>query len=486
MKMLLMSLFLFQGLMDSEPGVKPEHAPASVQQEEARRLLQKAVDAVGLRRIEGKIVHSFMSEALLQPAQSERVYPPFVSLMRTSEIWFDPVQNVQRTSSQTTWFGSGPGRPLITMSGPQGSVMIRDTMVVPIPSSSNYMNIWSVLLEWEKLDNLRLEKPALYRDYLRDIIIRETPGGPERLFIDQKTGFPIKLDKVEPHYLWGQVHVEYLYSGWIQLGSSFIPFSPIKLVDGEAELYQTFGKTEFLEVGQAPSMNIPETKGPRPPARNPGVITSPQPDTIRIGTQTYLTRNSFYTEAISLIDGTVYVFDATLGEQRARQDEGWIEKLFPGNHPVVVIVTDLAWPHIAGVRYWVAKGATIVSHRMSEPFLKKVLERKWTLNPDELEKRRGQSNFKFIPVDKELTLAGGKVKLHAIDGIGSEGALMAYLPDEKFLWAGDFIQSNRVPTAYAKEVWRAVGRAGITPTRTAAQHLPVTPWSVIDSLSSQN
>lgn len=454
---------------------------------QAQELLRKAIDAVGIHRTDGKILHYFMSEVILQSAQSDRSYPPFLGMMRSHETWFNPSEPIQRTSSQTTWFGSGPTAPIVTLVGPHASVMIRDSLVVPLPSATNYLNIWSVLLEWEKSENLRVEKPVRYRDYQRVVLARTTPTGVEKLFVDQKTGFPVKLDRMEPHFLWGQRHVEYLYSGWIQVGNSFMPCSPVRIVDGEPDIYQMVGKWEFVNVEQSPGMTLPEIKNPPlPPRGSVGVLDSPSPDTVGIGSLTYLTRNRSYTEAISFIDGTVYIFDATLGEQRAKQDEEWIEKLFPGKHPLVVVVTDLAWPHIAGVRYWVSRGATIVSHRMSESFLKRVIDRKWTLNPDELEKKRSGVKFKFVPVDKELTLAGGKVKLHAIDGIGSEGALMAYLPDDKFLWAGDYIQTNRQPTAYATEVWRAALRVGIRPERTAAQHLPVTNWSIIDSLSLGN
>ena len=51
-----------------------------------------------------------------------------------------------------------------------------------------------------------------------------------------------------------------------------------------------------------------------------------------------------------------------------------------------LVVTDLAWPHISGVRYWVALGTPVVSHRASREFLQKVVDHKWTLEPDLLER----------------------------------------------------------------------------------------------------
>jgi hypothetical protein len=199
--------------------------------------------------------------------------------------------------------------------------------------------------------------------------------------------------------------------------------------------------------------------------------------------RTHLLANPGYTEGVTLLGDTLYLLDATQGEERARADSAVIDRLLPGQHPVVLVVTDLAWPHVAGVRYWVARGATIVSHRLSRPFLERVLARRWTRAPDLYERRRDQAKLTFMAVDDSLSLAGGKLRLYAIDGMGSEGGIMAYLPEDQFLWAGDYIQTVQQPSTYAMEVWRAVRRAGIRPTRTAAQHLPLTRWSVLDSLA---
>src|SRR4029077_1732428 len=117
---------------------------------------------------------------------------------------------------------------------------------------------------------------------------------------------------------------------------------------------------------------------------------------------------------------TVFVFDATQGEERVRQDSTWIATLFPGRHPIVVVVTDLAWPHVAGVRAWVAHGATIVSHRAAREFLTQVVNRRWTLAPDLLERRRERVTFRFRAADDSLALGGGDVLLFPIDGAASE------------------------------------------------------------------
>jgi hypothetical protein len=449
---------------------------------EANALLQRAIDAAGIANAKGRILHFNAVDALMQTAQSDRMYPPYYPMFVNRETWVDIDHEVERIQSSATFFGSGPSKPTSTIVGKSQAVFVRDTLLIPIPGTKDMLNVWNVLLDWSRSPDLSMGKQEVYREYLRIVIRRKGRFGEERLFLDPKSGLPVKYEFTEPHFLWGQVKVEYLYTTWITVEKSMIPSGVVKIVDGEPEAYRSVGESKFIAPESAPSLQIPETTAQPPAPSQPGVLASPQPDSIRVSDNLILTRNRWYQEAISLIDGTLYIFDATLGENRGKQDSAWIAKALPGKHPIVVVVTDLAWPHIAGVRYWVSRGATVVSHRMSEPFLKKVVDRRWTLNPDELERNRKKSKFKFLAVDSKHSMANGKVQLYAIDGIGSEGALIAYLPEEKFLWAGDYIQNVTAPSAYAKEVRAAVERVGIKPGRVAAQHIRITNWNVIETL----
>jgi hypothetical protein len=209
----------------------------------------------------------------------------------------------------------------------------------------------------------------------------------------------------------------------------------------------------------------------------------------KVAANLYLLSNPGYTEGLALINDEVYVFDATQGEDRAHQDADQIAKLFPGQHKVNVVVTDLAWPHIAGVRFWVSRGATIIAHAAARDFLQKVVDRNWTLAPDTLQLQRNKSpvagRLDFFAINQTTDFAGGRVRLAPIDGIGSEVALMVYLPEEKFLWASDYIQTLDQPTLYAGDVLRAAQRAGFLPERVAAEHLALTDWKTVQAAQTQ-
>ncbi|MGE0355040.1 MAG: hypothetical protein AB7I33_06315 [Gemmatimonadales bacterium] len=459
---------------------------------DAAAWIERAIDATRMSRVPS-ITLDFV-DIQSQNFQSDRSYPPFFVSTESGTLRFTPSTGTELRTSEQLYIASGL-RPSPTMlSNRRATYRLRDSVFVPFPGGHGFftarsrpLNAWAVLLDWRDAPGVRVVGRCFYRDYWRTVLHRTDAGGmDQRLFLDARTAFPVKLDWTEPDGfgLWGSRQVEYLYTNWYAIQGALYPMSSFRIVDGEPELTRNAAGATADGV-QAPDFVIPDTADM---SRAPGPAAMfPPPDTVRVGPNTFLLTNPIYTNVVALARDTVFILDAQApGEARARQDSSWIARLFPGRHPFVLVVTDLAWPHISGVRFWVATGATVVSHPASRGFLARVIERRWTGDPDKLEQNRRNVRWRFVPVADSLSLGGGAVRLYPIDGIGSEGALMAWLPADGFLYPGDFIQDATAPSAYASEVWRAVRRVGVRPARTAAMHLPLTPWSTVDSLVGRN
>ena len=443
-----------------------------------RDVITRALEVTGFSKTGDRVLHWHDAQGIEQNYQSA---PPFVSIPYSREAWFDPESGVERSNAVSVYPGSGPGKPAVSLLTPGGVFFMRDTVAVPIagPVGERNLNLWAVLSDWRNADDVRALGDQVYAGYPRTVLARTGEFGEERLFLDPKSGFPVKLEREEPHYLWGQVRVEFTYQIWRQSGNALLPTAVSRVVDGFKEIARTIGDFEFIDRASAPDLKIPAAS---PAGRTPIFLQPVATKKVEISAKTFLSVNTGYTEAITLIGDTIYILDSTQGEERAKQDFELIHTTFPGPHPIILVVTDLAWPHIAGIRFWVAQGATVISHRTSRDFLTRIVGRRWTLNPDLLEKRRNTVKFKFSPIDKEQALSGGKLRLSAIDGIGTEGSLMAYLPDDQLLWASDFIQNVIRPATYTTEVWQAVQRAGFVPRRVAAMHIPLTDWSKIEAI----
>ena len=453
---------------------------------DATALLRRAADVTGLPRSSDSVLRVTAFDVKQHGFESDRMYPPALAEVTNLDEWFDPKSGAERVTSRSTIGGyefSGS-----TLGDGRASYAVRDTTLVPSEQvhgalyETRPLNVWAVLEDWLTATDVRVEGRCTYRDYPRVVLSRAGPRGVERLFLDPKSGYPTKLDRVEPHYLWGQIHAEFVYSTWQRVGDAHLPGGAFRMEDGVTVIARTFGARRFVPRDSAPALGLPPRAGPMAIAP-PSFLMPTRPDTIRVSATTFLLRNRGYSETVSLVRDTVFVFDATQGEERVHQDSLWIAALFPGRHPIVVVVTDLAWPHVAGVRAWVARGATIVSHRAAREFLTQVVNRRWTSAPDLLERQRERTVFRFRPVDASLALAGGDVQLFALDGAASEVALAAFVRPDAFLWASDFIQDLSAPTQYVDEVVAAVRRARVSPMHVAAEHAPLSEWSRIDALA---
>jgi hypothetical protein len=402
--------------------------------------------------------------------QSDRMYPPFVPNVADRTVWYDPGSGL--ISRHPVERALAPGAFASEVFAPTEQYFIQDTIAMRIPLGDSRagivhsLNPWDVLRRWTARESeVRVTELCVYRDLPRVVLTL----GDERLYLTLSDATPIKLEREEAHYLFGQVRAEYLWTTWWGVrGGGRYPIASFLLYDGE--VYHRFalslGTAQLVARDSAPRFTLPSTFSAPPPGG------AADPDTVRVSANTFLLVTPAYTHAVTLQRDTIFLLDATTSEARARADSGWVARLFPGKHPVVLVVTDLAWPHISGVRFWVARGASIVSHASSEPFLRRVIDRKWTRTPDALEQNRSSARFRFVGVRDSLRLGGGTIAVHAMHGQTTEGAVGAWLPGEGFFWAGDYIQNNQT-SPYGRDVARTLRALGILPTKIGAQHMPL-------------
>jgi hypothetical protein len=479
-------LLLLIGLAASTPLYAQQPAACTPSREpEPAALLRESLRALGAEQVGDAVVHARASEAIVENYQSDRAYPPFFLGIASREWWYRPFSGALRSRGRMA-FPDGEYDLGDILSGARATYLAGDSLR-PAPSAhggalaTRALDPWPVLYDWSTGGQISLLGRCRIRDYPRIVLQRAGPYGPERLALDSRTRLPVSLEREEPHYLWGQVSVAYVYSNWSLEAGLWFPGSSFRVVDGDAEMSRTTSAFTAMPADSAPTLALPDSAGPMTPS-NPAFLRPTPPDSVRVGAATRLLTNPGYTEGIVLLGDTLYLLDATQGEERARADSAMIARIFPGTHPIVLVVTDVAWPHVAGLRYWVARGATVVSHPASRPFIERVLQRRWTRRPDLYERQRGKARLVFRPVRDSLALAGGRLRIYPIDGISSEGGLMAYVEGDRFLWAGDYVQTVEQPSTYAAEVWQAVRRAGLRPAHVAAQHLPLTNWATVDSL----
>ncbi len=403
--------------------------------------------------------------------QSDRWYPPYAGASSPVDSWFDPPSRVERV-------GAGGHRPALLLAE-HAAVVVHDSTMTPSPQalsafgSRRGLDPWAIMADFSADTRVKVAGRCWIRDYWRVTLTRPGEIGEDRLYLDPVSAFPVQFSRTESHYLWGRVRTDYRYLTWYD---QLLPAAASREIDGLPDAYRIYTASRLVARDSAPSFGLPDHLADMPRVV-PQFLQAIPPDTIRVSPNLFLLRNIGYTEAIALVRDTVWILDATQSEQRAALDSAWIGKLFPGRHPLMLVVSDLAWPHIAGVRYWVAQGATVISHRMSAGPLTLVIERRWSDSTDLLERRRATTKFRFRAVDQPTELAGGAIRVVPLQGAGSEGGLGVWIPGEKFWWASDYVQQLDRPTLYGREMIGTVRSAGVEPERFGAEHVGLADWA---------
>lgn len=156
-------------------------------------------------------------------------------------------------------------------------------------------------------------------------------------------------------------------------------------------------------------------------------------------------------------------------------------KRYPGLRVKAVISTSDSWPHIAGLRPYVARGIPIYCLDLDRPALSRIATMSYARHPDALQ--RAPRSARFIVVTGKLSLGQGenRIELFPLRGETSERQMMAYLPRSRILYGSDPFQrdgNGSYETMQAvSELVDAVAREDLHPRTFIMMHVAQTPWS---------
>ena len=178
-------------------------------------------------------------------------------------------------------------------------------------------------------------------------------------------------------------------------------------------------------------------------------------------------------------DGLV-VLEAPISSGYSARVLDFAQAKFPGVPVKAVITTSDSWPHIGGVREYVAHGTPVYVLDRTAPLIERFLKAPRTRYPDTLANKPRKADLRRVSSKTVIGSGPNRIEIYPIHGETSERQMMVYFPEHKLLYGSDPFQeldgSFFFPQTVS-ELENAVERQHLAVDRFFMMHIEVTPWS---------
>jgi hypothetical protein len=182
-------------------------------------------------------------------------------------------------------------------------------------------------------------------------------------------------------------------------------------------------------------------------------------------------------------DDGVVIIEAPISSGYSAQVIAEVERRFPGAKIKAAISTSDAWPHLGGIREYVARGIPLYILDINQPIINRILNAAFKTHSDRLAKNPIKADLRIVSSKTVIGNGNNCLELYPIRTESGERMLMVYLPETKLLYGADLVQPQADGTffmpQYLSELQAAVKREGLVVERVFAIHAPVIEWSKI-------
>ncbi len=144
---------------------------------------------------------------------------------------------------------------------------------------------------------------------------------------------------------------------------------------------------------------------------------------------------------VAMKDG-IAVFDAPGGEAQSKWTINAAKTKYPGKPLKYLILTHHHMEQAAGVRTYMAEGATVVVPKPDKKYFVDIALRPHKLMPDDLENRPVSAQIVEVPDQMTLKDDGAEIRLFRILNPHVEAMLIGYVVKPNIVWATDLLPAS--------------------------------------------
>ena len=473
---------------------------ATAQDRNAVTLLHQAIEAQGgeqkLRAI--RTVQWSASGYRNELEQSERPEGPYITDFLTIREIDDYAGNRSLytvdasvyplyKSDSTTVVADG-----VAMQSGGGSFSAGTPQAVQLARERMALNPERLLLTALEASDAKREVDATLQSIPQAVIRFTLDGAPVRIFLNAYTHLPTAMDYSGPlahtsYYAFlGDVTVRTYYSlWWLAKGGVHLPMQRTIEGNNMPDQMLVIRKLELDSPVNEAELTIPaEIKARFQPNAKPrdlekARLGDPSQPATELAPGLVFIPGSWNTTIVRQDDGVV-ILEAPISSGYSSQVIDEAHRRFPNLPIKAVITTSDSWPHIAGIREFVAQGVPIYALDLNEPILERLIDASRRSKPDLLANSPRRPDFHLISQPATLGSGSNRLEIIPIRGETSERQMMVYFPEHHLLYGSDPFQKLPDGSYFypqtVTELMDAVQREHLQPERFFMMHVGPTPW----------
>ena len=324
--------------------------------------------------------------------------------------------------------------------------------------------------------------------HLVEFSLRDSPV---RIFLNSDTHLPTAVEWVTAYpsdafwSVWGDVTTRVYYSLWWLQNGIHYPLQKDVFRNGLPDRTETIEKLDFNSPFAPDEFAIaPETRNAFA-ARSEKILDDSGPNisgASELAPGVLFVRGSWNATLVLQDDGIV-VLEAPISSGYSVKVLEFAQAKFPGKPIKAVITTSDSWPHIAGVREFVARGIPVYVLDRTIPLIRRMLSAPRTRYPDRLARAARAADLRSISGKTTIGTGPNRMELYPLHGETSERQMMVYFPEHKLLYGSDPFQQMQDGTFFypqtVYELQNAVEREHLPVDRFFMMHIGPNPWSLV-------
>ncbi|MFI5177137.1 MAG: MBL fold metallo-hydrolase [Vicinamibacterales bacterium] len=181
-------------------------------------------------------------------------------------------------------------------------------------------------------------------------------------------------------------------------------------------------------------------------------------------------------------DDGVVILDGPLSSDYSAKVIADASQRFGGAPVKAVVTTSDSWPHIGGMREYVARGIPVYALDLNVPILTRLFAAKYDTFPDALARSPKRPVLHVVAGKTTVGAGANRLEIYPLRTATGERQMMVYLPQHQLLYTSDLFTINQGRVFLPQQVGEAVeaaAREHLTVTSAIGMHYDVLPWAAI-------